>query len=189
MQADKAADEVHYFVDAVHPTLNSEAGYGWIEKGSEYQILSNSGRTRMNIFGAINPDDVTDVITGEYKTIDYLASEDFFEKIGQKSAKAKLIRVFIDNASYFKKMVAEGLVKDERIEIVWLPTYSPNLNLIERLWKFFKKKVLKNNYHGLAKGFREKVREFFRHIKEYRTELESLLTCNFRLVYFSQSIY
>jgi transposase len=188
MQADKEEDEVHYFVDAVHPTLNSEASYGWIEKGSEYQILSNSGRTRMNIFGALNANDVTDVITNEYKTIDYLASEDFFEKIGQKNAKAKKIKVFIDNASYFKKMVAEGLI-DERIEIVWLPTYSPNLNLIERLWKFFKKKILKNNYHGLAKGFREKVREFFRNIKEYKTELESLLTCNFRLVYFSQSIY
>ncbi len=189
MQANKAEDEVHYFVDAVHPTLNSEASYGWIEKGSEHQILSNSGRTRINIFGAVNPDDVTDLITDEYKTINFESSGDFFEQIGKKNPKASKIKVFIDNASYFKKMVAEGLVKDKRIEIVWLPTYSPNLNLIERLWKFFKKKILKNNYHGLAKGFREKIREFFRNIKEYKTELESLLTCNFRLVYFSQSIY
>lgn len=189
IRAEKEEDEVHYFVDAVHPTLNSEASYGWIEKGTEHQILSNSGRTRMNILGAVNPDDVTDLITGEYKTINFETSGDFFEKIGKKNPQARKIKVFIDNAGYFKKMAAEGLVKDERIEIVWLPTYSPNLNLIERLWKFLKKKILKNNYHGLPKGFREKVREFFRNIKEYKTELESLLTCNFRLVYFSQSIY
>jgi transposase len=181
IRAEKEEDEVHYFVDAVHPTLNSEASYGWIEKGSEHQILSNSGRTRMNILGAINTDDVTDLITGEYKTINFESAGDFFEQIGKKNPEASKIKVFIDNAGYFKKMVAEGLV--------WLPTYSPNLNLIERLWKFLKKKILKNNYHGLAKGFREKVREFFRNIKEYKTELKSLLTCNFRLVYFSQSIY
>jgi len=82
----------------------------------------------------------------------------------------------------------DGLITDERIEIVWLPTYSPNLNLIERLWKLMKKKALKNKYYGTAKGFREKIREFFENIKDYKTELESLLTCNFRVVSFSQSI-
>ena len=49
LQLNKAADEVHYFIDAVHPTLNSETSYGWIEKGEEWQLRSNSGRTRANI--------------------------------------------------------------------------------------------------------------------------------------------
>lgn len=57
LQAAKEADEVHYFIDAVHPTLNSETSYGWIEKGAEHQVLSNSGRTRMNILGALNPNE------------------------------------------------------------------------------------------------------------------------------------
>lgn len=187
MQLEREPDEVHYFVDGVHPTFNSEASYGWIEKGTEYQILSNSGRTRMNILGAINANDVTDLITDEYKTIDSEAAKYFFKQIAEKNPKASKIKVFIDNAKYFKKMVNDGLIEDKRIDIKWLPTYSPNLNLIERLWKFMKKTTLKNKYHGTAKGFREKVREFFANIKDYKAELESLLTCNFRLVHFSQS--
>lgn len=187
MQAAREPDEVHYFVDGVHPTLNSEASYGWIEKGTEHQVLSNSGRMRMNILGAINANDVTDLITDEYKTINSESAADFFKQIAEKNPQASKIKVFIDNAGYFKKMVKDGLIKDKRIEVKWLPTYSPNLNLIERLWKFMKKTTLKNKYHGTAKGFREKVREFFKHIKDYKTKLESLLTCNFRLVHFSQS--
>lgn len=115
------------------------------------------------------------------------SAEDFFKKISENNPQASKIKVFTDNAGYFKKMVKDGLITDKRIEIKWLPTYSPNLNLIERLWKFMKKQILKNKYHGTAKGFREKIREFFKNIKDYKTELESLLTCNFRLVYFSQS--
>lgn len=188
LQEQKKADEVHYFIDAVHPTLNSEASYGWSEKGEDYQIQSNSGRTRANILGALNPNEVTDIITKEYKTINSEWAADFFAEIGKRNPKAKKIRVFADNAGYFKKVEKDGLITDERIEIVWLPTYSPNLNLIERLWKLMKKKVLKNKYYGTAKGFREKIEEFFENIKDYKTELESLLTCNFRVVNFSQSI-
>jgi len=189
LQAEKEADEVHYFIDAVHPTLNSEASYGWIEKGEEQQVLSNSGRTRMNLLGALNPNQVSDIITKEYKTIDAEAAQDFLEELGKRNPTATKIRVFIDNASYFKKLEKDDLIADRRIEIVWLPTYAPNLNLIERLWRFMKKKVLKNKFYGTAKGFREKVEEFFAQIRDYKTELETLLTCNFGVIKFSQSIF
>lgn len=78
LQAQKKADEVHYFINAVHPTLNSEASYGWIAKGADYQIQSNCGRTRTNILGALNPKQVTDIITKEYKTINSAWAADFF---------------------------------------------------------------------------------------------------------------
>lgn len=189
IQAAKTADEVHYFIDAVHPTLNSEASYGWIEKGTEHQILSNSGRTRMNILGALNPDKVTEVIAQEYETINHETAKKFIAKLGAQNLEAKKIKIIIDNASYFKKLVEDGLIEDERIEIIWLPTYAPNLNLIERLWKLMKKKVMKNRFYGTAKGFRERVREFFENLTDYKDELESLLTCNFTVVEFSQSIF
>jgi transposase len=189
MQAAKEADEVHYFIDAVHPCLNSETSYGWIEKGEEQQVLSNSGRTRMNILGALNPNEVSDILTKEYKTIDSEAAQDFLQELGKRNPTAKKIKVFIDNASYFKKLEKDDLIADKRIEIVWLPTYAPNLNLIERLWRFMKKKVLKNKFYGTAKGFREKVEEFFAKITDYKTELETLLTCNFGVIKFSQSIF
>jgi len=188
LQTEKEADEVHYFIDAVHPTLNSETSYGWIEKGTEHQVLSNSGRTRMNLLGALNPNEITEIITKEYKTIDCEAAKDFLEELGKRNPKARKIRIFTDNASYFKKLITDNLIADQRIEIIWLPTYAPNLNLIERLWKFMKKKVLKNRFYGTAKYFREKVEEFFRNIEDYKMELESLLTCNFSVIKFSQSI-
>lgn len=129
-----------------------------------------------------------EIITKEYKTIDSEAAKDFLAKLGKRNPGAKKIRIFTDNAGYFKKLLTDNLIADERIEIHWLPTYAPNLNLIERLWKFMKKKVLKNKFHGTAKYFREKVEEFFRNIEDYKTELESLLTCNFSVIKFSQSI-
>ena len=189
LQATKTADEVHYFIDAVHPTLNSEASYGWIEKGSTHQILSNSGRTRMNLLGALNANEITDIFKKEYKTINYESAQDFLEELGRRNPKATKIKVFIDNASYFKKLEKDDLIADKRIEIVWLPTYAPNLNLIERLWRFMKKKVLKNKFHGTAKGFRAKVEEFFARIADYKTELETFLTCNFGVIKFSQTIF
>ena len=189
LQTEKEEAEVHYFMDAVHPTLNSETSYGWIEKGTEHQILSNSGRTRMNLLGALNANEATEIITKEYKTIDHEAAKDFLVEIGNRNPEAGKIRIFTDNASYFKKLMTDNLIEDERIEIIWLPTYAPNLNLIERLWKFMKKKVLKNKFYGTAKGFREKVEEFFRNIKDHKTELETLLTCNFSVIKFSQSIF
>ncbi len=189
LQAAREDDEVHYFIDAVHPTLNSEVSYGWIEKGAEHQVLSNSGRTRMNLLGALNPNDITDIFTKEYKTINYESAQDFLDELGKRNPEAKKIKVIIDNARYFKKLEKDDLIADQRIEIIRLPTYAPNLNLIERLWRFLKKKVLKNKFHGTAKGFREKVEEFFARIADYKSELETLLTCKFGVIKFSQSIF
>lgn len=189
IQAEKTQEEVHYFIDGVHPTLNSEVSYGWIEKGEERQILSNSGRTRMNLLGALNPNEITDLVTKEYKTIDHEAALDFIKELGKRNLEAKKIRIIIDNARYFKKLEKDKLIEDERIEIIWLPTYAPNLNLIERVWRMMKKKVLKNRFYGTAKGFREKVEEFFAKISDYKTELETLLTLKFGVIKFSQSIF
>ncbi len=189
LQAAKTADEVHYFIDAVHPCLNSETSYAWIEKGEEHQVLSNSGRTWMNILGALNANEITDIFKKEYKTINYESAQDFLEELGKRNPKVEKIKVFIDNARYFKKLEKDNLIADQRIEIIWLPTYAPNLNLIERLWRFMKKKVLKNKFHGTAKGFREKVEEFFDNISDHKTELETLLSLNFGVIKFSHSIF
>lgn len=188
-QATQTVAEVSYFIDAVHPTLNSEPSYGWIEKGTDYPLPSNSGRSRANLLGALNPNQVTEVITKEYKTINWESALDFIGEISRQNPQATKIRIYADNAGYFKKLVKEGLITDERIEINWLPTYSANLNLIERLWKLMKKETLKNKYYGTAKGFREKIHEFFANLESYKSKLETLLTCNFRVVNFSHSIF
>ena len=74
------------------------------------------------------------------------------------------------------------LAAELNIEIIFLPAYSPNLNPIERLWKFFKKKVLYNKYYEKFKDFKAVCATFFRGIRKYRPELQTLITDNFSAV-------
>nr|WP_261341688.1 transposase [Candidatus Kuenenia stuttgartiensis] len=61
---------------------------------------------------------------------------------------------------YRSKLVKEYLA-NSRIKIKFLPSYSPNLNLIERLWKFFRKKILYNKYYDTYEKFKNKCFKFF----------------------------
>ena len=65
-----------------------------------------------------------------------------------------------------------------------MPPYSPNLCLIERLWKFFKKKVVKNKYYESFDEFYSFVCDFFsaENWKIMKNELSSLLTLNFEII-------
>jgi len=65
---------------------------------------------------------------------------------------------------------------------VFLPAYAPNRNLIERLWKFFKKQVLYNRYYETYDDFRTACKDFFNNPQRYRSQLRSLLTENFAIV-------
>ena len=71
---------------------------------------------------------------------------------------------------YIEKRICDGL---------FLPPYSPNLNLIERLWKMLRKKVINTRFYRTKKKFKRAVMNFFEHIADYKEELESLLTLNF----------
>ena len=76
----------------------------------------------------------------------------------------------------------EFIEQNPRIKLFFLPPYSPNLNIIERLWKIFKKKTTYNKYYEKFSVFREKCMEFFQNIEQYKTELESLMTDNFQII-------
>ena len=67
------------------------------------------------------------------------------------------------------------------IELLYLPSYSPNLNLIERLWKFVKKKCLYSTYYENFDLFKKAISECIAHTHDtYKDELDSLLTLNFQ---------
>uniref|UniRef100_UPI00403F38B1 transposase n=1 Tax=Bernardetia sp. Wsw4-3y2 TaxID=3127471 RepID=UPI00403F38B1 len=61
---------------------------------------------------------------------------------------------------------------DSKIELIHLPTYSPNLNLIERLWRLMRKKVMDYNYYDTFEKFRTNVLAFFQHIDNSIDELD-----------------
>ena len=81
------------------------------------------------------------------------------------------------------KILTETTIRKmmQQKELLALP-YSPNLNLIERLWKFLRKKVINTGFYRNKTEFRDAIRNFFDNIHTYKKELESLLTLNFRLI-------
>ncbi len=104
-----------------------------------------------------------------------------FEQLEQVNLAATWIYVICDNARYYRSKAVKEYLKTSRIELVFLPPYSPNLNLIERLWKFFKQKVLYNRYYESFEEFRTACEEFFTNPREYHRELRPLLTENFAI--------
>ena len=95
---------------------------------------------------------------------------------------AKKITVILDNAHYYRSKVVEEYLQNSRIELMFLPPYSPNLNLIERFWKFFKKQVLYNQYYETFKQFKSACEDFFDDLEDYHQQLRSLLTENFEII-------
>ena len=180
--AQKPCDVPLYFTDATHPTHNSTPAYGWIRRGAEKELVANSGRQRLNLHGALNAE-TREVITLRAESINADATVSLFELIDQAHPSANTIYVIADNAGYYhadavKEYLASGR---SRIQLWFLPPYSPNLNLIERLWKFFRKKVMNNRYYATFKEFSEEVLMFFECLSEYDDELGTLLTHNFQL--------
>jgi transposase len=180
IKAAKGENDPVYFADATHPQHNSVPSYGWIKKGQDKELKSNCGRQRLNINGAINIETLVPV-TGFYDTINAQATIDLFVKIEAKHPDADAIYIFVDNARYYRSCLLKEHVKGTKIKLIFLPPYSPNLNLIERYWKFFKKKVLNNFYYETFEEFKLACKNFFRRRKKYLPELQTLLTENFHI--------
>jgi transposase len=85
-----------------------------------------------------------------------------FQKLEAKHPDAKVIHPIVDNATYYKSKPVKEYLKTSKIVIHFLPGDSPNLNLIERLWKFFKKKILYNKYYETFDEFLLACKNFFR---------------------------
>ena len=171
-----------YFGDATHPLHNTVLASCWIKTGQEKEVFTNSGRGRMNIFGAVSVKN-QDVVTRSYDTINQISVCDFLKVLRSRNPKLEETIYFVlDNGPSNKALSVKKLAEKLNIEIIFLPPYSPNLNPIERLWKFFKKKVLYNNYHEKLKDFKLACSTFFRGIRKYKAELKSLLTDNFTAV-------
>ena len=84
------------------------------------------------------------------------------------------------NARYYRSvLVSQYIKKHPRINLIFLPPYSPNLNLIERLWRFYKKEILYDAYHQTFSDFKNATINFFENIKNYQNELLTLLRDKF----------
>lgn len=173
-------NEKIFFLDAVHPQYNTRSSYGWIKKGKDFLVLTNSGRQRVNINGAINGNDVTEIYTMDSVRVNAQTTIQLFEKIAAKN-KGNKVYLVCDNAGYYRaKILKAWITENENFEIIYLPPYSPHLNLIERVWKLLRKKVINYDYYEKYEDFKESVLGFFKDIKSYKNELETLITWKFQ---------
>jgi transposase len=180
--AQNTDNQVVYFNDAVHPQHNTRADYGWIYQGEDFEMPANSSRYRLNLNGALNAHDVTDVEIIEAERVNAQACIELWSKQARKHPGKTIINI-CDNAAYYhSKVLKNWLEQNPWCKVIYLPPYAPNLNLIERLWKFLRKHVISYYYYEHFEEFRRAVLGFFKNIKEHKVALEKLLTLKFHVI-------
>lgn len=175
----KAGNRAVFFVDAAHFVLAPFIGFLW--SLTRIFIQAPAGRQRFNVLGAIN------AITQELVTITndtYITAESvcaLLDKLHHLNLGIP-ITLFLDNARYQHCALVIQKAASLHIELCFLPSYSPNLNLIERLWKFVKKKSLYSKYYPDFAAFKAAINECLDQTSTtHKAELKSLLSLRFQL--------
>ena len=178
--ANKAPETQVFFMDASHPQFNSMPSHGWIYKGERVEVPSNTGRERINLNGAVNAE-THEAVVIDSPTINADATIELFKELELRYPNTPSIYVFSDNAKYYYSKKVKEYLKNSRITLWNLPPYSPNLNIIERLWKYFHEKVLYCKYYKTFIEFKSACLMFFETLSDHKNKLKSLLTLNFQL--------
>jgi len=178
-------DETICFIDGVHPTHNTKPAYGWIQKGQRKEIPTNTGRQRLNLSGAF---DIISkkVLIQEDLSLNADSTIAFLNSIEMAYPEMNKIHVFCDNARYYKNKEVMAHLTHSKIEMRFLPPYSPNLNPIERLWKLMNEKVLYNKYYEKFSDFKNTVLSFLQSLSdpplELLEEIAKRLTDSFQIL-------
>ncbi len=94
-----------------------------------------------------------------------------------------MLYIILDNARYYSSKLGHGIIlENTRLKFVFLPSCSPILNIIERLWKFFKKEMTYIEYYEKFSVCKKESMGFFQNIEKYKSELQTLMTDNFELI-------
>lgn len=159
LKANLQKDAEIYFLDAFHPDYQSQAVSGWIKKGELKTLPTTNKQTRLHFVGAINLENMN-VVAREYETVkgEHVVS---FLKDLESSSKASKIYVISDNGRSNKNKEIQEYLKTSKIEICYLPPYSPNLNPIERLWKVVRESTTYNRCYENFTAFQHAIRRFF----------------------------
>ena len=177
-------EQVLLFLDPMHQIHNNENDYAWQLKGLKgtKQVLANTGRKRLNIIGAINAVSLQPTIITTEENCSAEVIEAFLEEIKIQYCYAKTICIILDNARYQRSSIVQETAKFFNIDLIYLPPYSPNLNLIERLWRYFKKMVMKNRYYASYSAFEYAVETFFVQFGDRMEEVKTLLNFKFGII-------
>jgi transposase len=171
-----------YFVDACHPTHNVRISYVWTKKGVRRQIQSNSGRQRYNILGAYCPSDQEYIDIRGIENVNASTLQELIAKIRSRHPDAQRIILILDNARYNHARLVSEYIAQTNVELHFLPAYAPNLNLIERLWRFVKDEVLSDAYYATFAEFTAAIEKVLDHLDQYADRLAKLMTEKFEIL-------
>jgi len=173
-------------VDAAHFVFGAFLGYLWCF--ARCWVTAPSGRQRFNGLGALNA--ITyEVIPVTHLT--YINSESVCQLLGKLRALGLQVpmTLVLDNARYQRCTLVQSVADTFGIELLYLPAYSPNLNFIERLWKFVKKPCLYSKYYPDFSAFTSAIEDCLAHTQTtHKHALSSLLALNFQSFKKAQSL-
>jgi transposase len=176
-------DVLVYFADAVHPAYQRRPAHGWVRRGVRPAIRKGKGRRRVNLAGALCLE------TGDFRLVeDERITAETTVKLLEKLEHAnpgKRLHVILDNAAtHTAPPVTAWLARpDCRTRLMFLPTYAPNLNAIERLWQVMHRHVTHNTYYPDFRSFAEAVMRFFKStLPEKWHEIRDTVTDNFQII-------
>jgi len=175
-------EAVLYYADAAHPTHNTRCTRAWCEVGKERPLLTVSGRERVNLNAALNAYEPTQILLDETTCVNAQSTRRLYEHLLAAHPDKARIYVVCDNARYYKNKELRAWLADKPICQVFLPTYSPNLNLIERFWKYLRQKIINTTFYRTKGQFKTAVLDFFDRLPEFGQELASLLTRKYHII-------
>ena len=167
-----------YFVDAAHFVFAPFLGCLWC--AVRMFVRAASGRKRYNVLGAL--DSVTHRLI-RVTNHEYINAESVCALLRAVAAASVglPITLVLDNARYQKCAVVQALADSLKIELLYLPGYSPNLNLIERLWRFLRKESLDSTYYEDYSQFTTAIDRCLDSLQTvHKDEMETLLTHKFQ---------
>jgi transposase len=173
-----------YYVDACHPVWGLGLVYCcWLLVGQRLLVGMGSGRKRLNILGAYCPDD--------HEYIDYRLTRDnvngaqfvnLLRLLRSRHPRTGRFILYVDRARYYgSPVVKEWLRRHPEFHLSPIPAYSPNVNLIERLWKFLRAKAL-SRWHKTFEDMQAAVSAVLDHLEDYRGELRALMAETFHII-------
>ena len=178
LEAAQAGNGHVFFADAAHFVYGTFLCCLW--SLARVFLRAASGRQRFNVLGAWNA--VTRELTAVTNTT--VVNTDTMCELLRRIAAQNLagpVAVVLDNARYQRNKAVMALAAELGIRLMFLPSYSPNLNLIERLWGFAKRQAVYGKYHPDFAAFRAAIEATFAGLATtHADKLKTLMTLHFQ---------